>query len=98
MTFKTLAVAATTAVVLSGCATQTFTINGDANGAADLSTRSYFFVGGIGQTDMIEAGDLCGGIENVAAVQAEYDPIDIIANGVTNGLFSPRSYKVFCVE
>ena len=58
------------ALLLSGCATQVYTLQDGAVTSPDavptVNQRQHFFVSGLGQTKHLNAAKICGGIENVA--------------------------------
>ncbi|MEL7215185.1 MAG: lipoprotein bor [Pseudomonadota bacterium] len=98
MTFtKLTALILVASLTLSACATQTFTFAENA-GQLERETRTNFFIGGLGQDDLIEAADICDGAENITKVESEYDPLDVILNILTNGIYSPRAYRVYCAR
>jgi hypothetical protein len=84
------------AVTLGGCAKQTFLADTARIGAPDSETKSQFFLSGIGQEDIIDATDACGGAENILAVESELDPMDAVLGFVSFGIYTPRTMRVYC--
>ena len=84
------------ALTLAGCARQTFLADSARIGAPDSETKSQFFLSGIGQEDVVDATDECGGAENVLAVESEMDPVDAVLGFVTLGIYTPRTMRVYC--
>ena len=83
-------------VALSSCATQRgYLVNSD-SGISKKSGTSHFFLAGVFQTDEINAARVCGGASRVAQVQAKLTAGNIVLTLVTAGLYSPRSYTVYC--
>ena len=80
-----------------GCATQTYYINGDAQAVPKTQEMQPFFVSGLGQTQEINATEICGGSENVAKVQSKDNFIDILLGVLTSGIYTPRTAIVYCV-
>ena len=57
---------ATTALLITGCAQQTFTVQNKPAAVAPKETITHhFFVSGIGQKKTVDAAKICGGAENV---------------------------------
>jgi hypothetical protein len=57
---------------------------------------SSFFVGGIGQTDKIDAVKICGKEENIQAVESTLPFLDGFIGAITLGIYTPREYTVYC--
>lgn len=85
-------------VLMSGCATQTFVLNeGNGGVIAEYEAMDVFFVNGIGQEKLTDAGEICGGSENVHKVEASQQGLDILI-GVLTGFVNPRTAKVYCLK
>jgi len=52
-------------VALTGCSTQSFTMNTGAEPTPTKEVMQPFFVSGLGQTQEIDAAEICDGVENV---------------------------------
>lgn len=92
--------AALLTVLLSSCATQRFTINapvGPAN-APTLETSQAFFVEGLGQDVVLNAAEVCGGAQNVASVEVQETFLDGLLGGLTFGIYTPRTARVYCLS
>lgn len=86
-------------LILSGCATQTFRIQGGAHDKeATEEEMAIFFIGGIGQRQVVDAGQICGGFDKVAKVETELRFIDGLLSSLTSGLFTPRIARVYCLK
>ncbi|MBC6445159.1 MAG: lipoprotein bor [Alphaproteobacteria bacterium GM202ARS2] len=83
-------------VALSGCATQRGYLVNTNSGLAERKGTSHFFLGGVFQTDEINAARICRGASRVAQVRAEWTTRDAIIGLLTAGLYYPRSYTVYC--
>ena len=58
--------ATTLALLITGCAQQTFTVQNKPAAVAPKETLTHhFFVSGIGQKKTVDAAKICGGAENV---------------------------------
>lgn len=93
---KKLMIAALTTMVLSGCAQQNFKIN---NGIAEKptqETKQTFFIHGIGQTQTIDAAQVCGGADKVVRTEVQESGMDVLLRIVTIGIYTPREARVYC--
>ena len=53
------------ALLITGCAQQTFTVQNKPAAVAPKGITHHFFVSGIGQKKTVDAAKICGGAENV---------------------------------
>ena len=83
-------------LVLTGCATQSFTMNDKGTPRQASDTMQSFFISGIGQEQTQDASDLCGGTQNVYKVEVQQSPLDCLLQTATFGLYTPRHVRVYC--
>jgi uncharacterized lipoprotein YajG len=95
MKTKMLSVAVLIAT-LTGCAAQTFTVNGDTSNKPTTQDSQTFFISGLGQEQVIDAADICGGSENIIKVEAQHTFVNGLLGFITFGIYTPRDAKVFC--
>lgn len=85
---------------LSSCHTQRSVLSDKGVYGYDSSNKrkgtSHFFIGGIGQTDNIDAIEICGGENNVEAVETRLPFLHGLVSGLTLSIYSPREYTVYC--
>ena len=63
---KKMLLATALALLITGCAQQTFTVQNKLAAVAPKETITHhFFVSGIGQKKTVDAAKICGGAENV---------------------------------
>ena len=62
---KKMLLATALALLITGCAQQTFTIQNKPAAVAPKTITHHFFVSGIGQKKTVDAAKICGGTENV---------------------------------
>ena len=63
---KKMLLATALALLIAGCAQQTFTVQNKPAAVAPKETITHhFFVSGIGQKKTVDAAKICGGAENV---------------------------------
>lgn len=92
--------AITIITMVTACQTQRTFLNSKAeyeykNGTSQTGT-SQFFIGGVGQTDKIDAVKICGKEENIQAVESSLPFLYGLVGGVTLGIYAPREYTVYC--
>lgn len=92
---KILAVA-TFAVLLSGCAQQTFQLKHNQVAAPKQVTTHHFFVSGIGQKKTLDAAAVCGGADKVDRVESQQTFVNGLLGVVTFGIYTPREARVYC--
>ena len=85
-------------LLLSGCATQKFTLHQNSTNTANVDDMQAFFLNGIGQIQRINAASICGGANKVAHVEVQQTFIDGFLGMLTWGIYTPRSARVFCLK
>ena len=93
---KKMLLATALALLITGCAQQTFTVQNKPAAVAPKETITHhFFVSGIGQKKTVDAAKICGGAENV--VKTETANIrKWIARFITLGIYTPLEARVYC--
>ena len=59
------------ALLITGCAQQTFTVQQTKAAVAPEAITHHFFVSGIGQKKTVDATKICGGAENVVKTETQ---------------------------
>ena len=85
-------------MLLASCSTQTFNVSGMPMSKLRTDNMQTFFISGLGQEQKIDAGNVCGGPERVAKVQVKQTFLDGLLGGLTLGIYTPRTAKVFCTS
>ncbi|WP_459177030.1 Bor family protein [Ewingella americana] len=93
---KKVLLTAAFAVLLTGCAQQTFNLGQGIATKPKAVTTHHFFVSGIGQSKSIDAAKVCGGADKVVRVEAQETFPDVLLGMVTFGIYTPRDARVFC--
>lgn len=90
--------ALTLCAALAGCANQRFTMAGDATiSAVPRSEESQsFFIGGLGQSQTVDAAKACAGASKVDSVAVEQTPLNALLSAITLGIYTPRTARVYC--
>lgn len=83
-------------LLVSGCASQTFTINGSTNAEPTSQRPQHFFIHGLGQEKTTDAAALCGGAENIVKVEVQQTFLNGFLAVLTCGIYTPRDAKVYC--
>ena len=84
-------------VVFVGCSTQSFTIApGGGTQAADKAQT--FFISGIGQTQTLNAKEICGGSDKVIKVEVQQTFVNGFLGAITWGIYTPRQARVYCTR
>jgi uncharacterized lipoprotein YajG len=81
---------------LFGCASQTFTINGESGDVPTTQKSQHFFINGLAQEKITNAAEVCGGVDNIVKVEAQHTFMNGLLGAITYGIYTPRSAKVYC--
>jgi len=81
---------------MSGCATQTYHINGGSATTPTADKMQNFFVSGLGQTKEMDAAKICGGADKIIKVESKHEFVDGVLGVLTWGIYTPRHAKVYC--
>ncbi len=93
---KKLALVCACALALSGCCSQKFTIQGTTVPTVPTyQGTSHFIFWGLGQSLTVDPKEICGG-KGVKSVETHMTFLDGVASSLTWGIYSPRSYSVYC--
>ena len=68
---KKMLLATALALLITGCAQQTFTVQNKPAAVAPKETITHHFVSGIGQKKTVDAAKICGGAENVVKTETQ---------------------------
>jgi uncharacterized lipoprotein YajG len=81
---------------LTGCAAQTFIVNGDTSHKPTTQDSHTFFISGLGQEQVTDAAAICDGADNIIKVEAQHTVVNGLLGLITFGIYTPRDAKVFC--
>jgi len=82
--------------VITGCSTQTYYVNNERAIDPDKEESQTFFISGIGQQQEIDAAKVCGGVDKIAKVESELTFVDGLLGGITFGIYTPRTARIYC--
>ena len=88
---KKMLLATALALLITGCAQQTFTVQNKPAAVAPKETITHhFFVSGIGQK-AVDAAKICGGAENVVKTETQQTFVNGLLGFITGHLYSAGS-------
>ena len=77
------------ALLITGCAQQTFTVQNKPAAVAPETITHHFFVSGIGQKKTVDAAKICGGAENVVKTETQQTFVNGLLGFITLGIYTP---------
>lgn len=84
-------------LLLSSCSTQRFNMsNGVPRTTPNHEGKHHFIFWGIGQEKQVNPGEVCQNDQSIEAVDTHLTFVDGLLGGLTWGIYSPRSYRVYC--
>ena len=95
---KKMLLATALALLITGCAQQTFTVQNKPAAVAPKETITHhFFVSGIGQKKTVDLAKICGGAENVVKT-SQPNIRKWIARFITLNIYTPLEARVYCSQ
>ena len=92
---KKMLLATALALLITGCAQQTFTVQTKPAAVAPKETITHhFFVSGIGQKKTVDAAKICGGAENVVKTETQQTFVNGLLGFITLGIYTPLEARV----
>jgi hypothetical protein len=83
-------------LLVSACSTQRIQLAGEHRTYPSYEGRDHFFLLGLGQWKKVRATDACESSQAVEAFETYYSVGDVVFLLLTMGLYTPRSYAVYC--
>ena len=87
--------AAALALLITGCAQQTFTVQNKPAAVAPKPSPIIFFVSGIGQKKTVDAAKICGGAENVVKTETQQAFCEMDCSGLLLSIYTPLEARVY---
>ena len=94
---KKMLLATALALLITGCAQQTFTVQNKPAVAPKETITHHFFVSGIGQKT-VDAAKICGGAENVVKTETQQTFVNGLLGFITLGIYTPLEARVYCSQ
>ena len=96
---KKMLLATALALLITGCAQQTFTVQNKPAAVATETITHHFFVSGIGQKKKtVDAAKICGGAENVVKTETQQTFVNGLLGFITLGIYTPLEARVYCSQ
>ena len=96
---KKMLLATALALLITGCAQQTFTVQNKPAAVAPKETITHhFFVSGIGQKKTVDAAKICGGAENVVKTETQQTFVNGLLGFITLGIYTPLEACVLLIN
>ena len=92
---KKMLLATALALLITGCAQQTFTVQNKPAAVAPRNRHHHFFVSGIGQKKTVDAAKICGGAENVVKTETQQTFVNGLLGFITLGIYTPLEARVY---
>lgn len=84
------------AILITGCAQQSFTIEKKPSVSQKEVITHHFFLSGLGQKKTVDAAAICGTAENVVKTETQQTFINGLLGFVTLGIYTPLEARVYC--
>ena len=92
---KKMLLATALALLITGCAQQTFTVQNKPAAVAPKETITHhFFVSGIGRRKLSMQPKICGGAENVVKTETQQTFVNGLLGFITLGIYTPLEARV----
>ena len=92
---KKMLLATALALLITGCAQQTFTVQNKPAAVAPKETITHHFFSGIGQKKTVDAAKICGGAENVVKTETQQTFVNGLLGFITLGIYT--RWKRVCI-
>ena len=91
---KKMLLATALALLITGCAQQTFTVQNNSSSSTKGNHHPSFFVSGIGQKKTVDAAKICGGAENVVKTETQQTFVNGLLGFITLGIYTHWAYCI----
>ena len=95
---KKMLLATALALLVTGCAQQTFTVQNKPAVAPKETITHHFFVSGIGRRKLSMQPRICGGAENVVKTETQQTFVNGLLGFITLGIYTPLEARVYCSQ
>ena len=87
---KKMLLATALALLITGCAQQTFYCSKQTGSSSTKGNHHYhFFVSGIGQKKTVDAAKICGGAESIVKTETQQTFVNGLLGFITLGIYTP---------
>ena len=98
MPVKKMLLTAVLALLITGCAQQTFYCSKQTGSSSTKTITHHFFVSGIGQKKTVDAAKICGGAENVVKTETQQTFVNGLLGFITLKRYTPLEARVYCSQ
>nr|prf iss gene [Escherichia coli] len=96
---KKMLFSAALAMLITGCAQQTFTVGNKPTAVTPKETITHhFFVSPIGQRKLLMQPKFVGGAENVVKTETQQTFVNALPGFITFGIYTPLEARVYCSQ
>ena len=95
---KKMLLATALALLITGCAQQTFTVQNKPAAVAPKPSPIISSVSGIGQKENCRCSQICGGAENVVKTETQQTFVNGLLGFITLGIYTPLEARVYCSQ
>ena len=96
---KKMLLATALALLITGCAQQTFTVQNKPAAVAPKENHhpSFPFLE-LGRRKLVDAAKICGGAENVVKTETQQTFVNGLLGFITLGIYTPLEARVYCSQ
>ncbi|WP_407237632.1 Bor family protein [Escherichia coli] len=96
---KKMLFSAALAMLITGCAQQTFTVGNKPTAVTPKGNHHPSFLRfGVGQKKTVDAAKICGGAENVVKTETQQTFVNGLLGFITLGIYTPLEARVYCSQ
>ena len=95
---KKMLLATALALLITGCAQQTFTVQNKPASGGKNHHPSFLRFSGIGQKKAVDAAKICGGAENVVKTETQQTFVNGLLGFITLSIYTPLEARVYCSQ
>ena len=92
---KKMLLATALALLITGCAQQTFTVQNKPAAVASPIISSFLE---LGEKKTVDAAKICGGAENVVKTETQQTFVNGLLGFITLGIYTPLETRVYCSQ
>ena len=95
---KKMLLATALALLITGCAQQTFTVQNKPAAVAPKETITHFLRFWNWAKKTVDAAKICGGAENVVKTETQQTFVNGLLGFITLGIYTPLEARVYCSQ
>ena len=97
---KKMLLATALALLITGCAQQTFTVQNKPAAVAPKGKPSYIISSflELGRRKPVDTAKICGGTENVVKTETQQTFVNGLLGFITLGIYTPLEARVYCSQ